>query len=107
MSVEVEVLNDKKIEDIIYFVKSGDTIISIAEKFCVRVEDLVLDNDLPIDSKIEVGDILWIRKRNIALHIVKPLDTFESLSKKYNVSVNHIKSINNITTLFIGQKIII
>ena len=107
MSIEVEILDDKKVEDIIYFVKKGDTLLSVAEKFCIRLEDLLLDNDLLKNSVIEEGDILWVRKRNMALHIVKPLDTFESLSKKYNVSISHIKDVNNITTLFIGQKIII
>ncbi|MBQ8748990.1 MAG: LysM peptidoglycan-binding domain-containing protein [Clostridia bacterium] len=107
MSIEVEILDDKKVEDIIYFAKKGDTLLGVAEKFCIRLEDLLLDNDLLKNSVIEEGDILWVRKRNMALHIVKPLDTFESLSKKYNVTISHIKDVNNITTLFIGQKIII
>ena len=65
------------------------------------------DNDLGVNDKIEEGDILWIRKRHTAIHIVKPLETFESIAKSYNVSVSHIKEVNHIDTIFIGQKIII
>lgn len=107
MSVKVEILKDNKIEDIIYFVKNGDSLDSIAQKFCVKVETLLEDNDLSVNDKVEEGQIIWIRRRNTAIHIVKPLETLGSISKKYGVSVEHIQKLNNITTVFIGQKILI
>ena len=107
MDIIVKEIEDKKVEDIIYFVKKGDTIVRVAELFCVRKEDLARDNDLGVNDKIEEGDILWIRKRNTAIHIVKPLETFASIAKSYNVTVSHIKEINNIDTIFIGQRLII
>ena len=107
MDIEVEFLNDKKIEDIIYFVKANDTLSSIADKFCVKKEDLAFDNDIKLSEKIEDGDIIWIRKRNTAIHIVKPLETIETIAKKYNVTIAHIKQLNNVDTVFIGQRIII
>jgi len=107
MSVNVNILDDKKVEDIIYFVKDGDTISSVADKFCVKINDLIFDNDLSYNDVIESGDILWIRKRNTAIYIVKPLDTLDSISQKFNVSVEHIKRLNDVESVFIGQKIII
>lgn len=107
MDIIVNEIEDKKVEDIIYFVKNGDTIAYVADLFCVKKEDLARDNDLGVNDKIEEGDILWIRKRHTAIHIVKPLETFESIAKSYNVSVSHIKEVNHIDTIFIGQKIII
>ena len=108
MSVDVKLLKDRKVEDIIYFVKCGDTLSSIADKFCVDKEGLCNDNDINSASEeVKDGDILWIRRRNSAIHIVKPLDAFESISIKYGVSIDHIKKLNNIQNLFIGQRLIL
>lgn len=107
MNNVIEEVKDKKIEDIIYFVKSGDTLNSIANKFCVKIEELALDNDLLLTDCVSEGDILWVRKRNLALHIVKPLETLEIIAKKYDVSVSHIQKLNDIQNIFIGQKLII
>lgn len=107
MEVSAQELKNKKTKDIIYFVKNGDTLYSVAEKFCVKVEDLAIDNDFAIDEKLEEGDILWIRQRNLAIHTVKPLETIASIANKYNVSEQHIKELNDIKSLFIGQRLII
>lgn len=108
MSVEIKLLEDRKVEDLIYFVKFGDTLSSIADKFCVDKEELCEDNDIDFFSEeVKEGDILWIRRRNSAIHIVKPLETFESISIKYGVTVEHIKKLNNIQNLFIGQRLIL
>lgn len=105
-SIEV-IKKSEKVEDIIYFVKENDTLISICNKFCVLKEDLIRDNDLEDNYEAYEGDILWIRKKNLAIHIVKPLETIESIAKLYNVSVKEIQEKNGITKVFLGQKIII
>ena len=53
-------------------------------------------------SNIKIGDIL-IRQNNY--YIVKPLDTLEGIAKKLNVTVDHIKSKNQIKNLYVGQKL--
>lgn len=53
-------------------------------------------------SNIKIGDVLI--KKDMA-YIVKPLDTLETISKKLNVSVEYIKSKNNIKNLYVGQKL--
>ena len=60
------------------------------------------DNAYGDISKIKIGDILI--KQN-QFYIVKPLDTLESISKKFNVTIEHIKSKNDIKNLYIGQKL--
>lgn len=108
MSIEVKVLEDKKVEDIIYFVKAGDTLTTVAKKFCVSKEGLCYDNDINVQTEeLKEGDILWVRRRNSAIHIVKPIETIESIALKYNVTIEHIKKLNNIENIFIGQRLII
>jgi len=104
--VLVEEVTNTKVEDIIYFVKAGDTISSNAQKFCVKSSELIQDNEI-INDAVEEGDILWIRRRNQALYVVKPADTIDKIAKKFGVTPNHICTLNNIHTVFIGQKIII
>lgn len=98
------VKNDKKL-DIIYFVKKGDSLSSIADKFCVDIISLRKDNDIVAD--VEEGDILWVKQKNDFYHVVKPTETLVSIAKKYGVTVEHIKKVNNIENVFIGQKLFI
>lgn len=107
MRIDVVELEDKKVADIIYFVKAGDTLNSVADKFCVIKEELCADNDLELNDELRAGEILWIRKRNSYIHIVKPLETLSTLATKYNVTITHIKELNNIEEIFIGQRLII
>lgn len=101
----MEIVNNEKNLDIIYFVKKGDTLSNIADKFCVDVVSLRKDNDIVGD--VEEGDILWIKQKNSVCHIVKPAETLLSIAEKYGVTVEHIKKINNIENVFIGQKLFI
>ena len=104
--VDVEIVEQVKLQDIIYFVKKYDTLQSISNKFNVGVEQIKQDNNLSSDL-VEEGDILWIKTKNKATYIVKPLDTIENIAKKFNVTPEHIKELNSISTIFIGQKLYI
>lgn len=104
---EIEEMQNIKIQDIIYFTKNGDTLSSLSQKFNVDEKSIAIDNDLDENSFLSEGDILWIRKANHATYIVKPLDTIEKIAQKFNVSSQHIKQLNNISTVYIGQKIYI
>lgn len=104
---EIEVLDNAKKEDIIYFVKENDTLSSIASKFCVDKSIILVDNGISENERIEEGDILWIRRKNTASYVVKPLDTIEKIAQKFNVTAEHIKNLNAINAVHIGQKIYI
>ncbi len=105
MESKVELLKDKTV-DIIYFVKQGETLSSIADKFKTTKEIIIEDNQL---TEVEEGDILWIRKRNMSVYVVKPADTLQKVAQKNGVSVAHIREVNKLKSdsLYVGQKIII
>ena len=105
MESKVELLKDK-IVDIIYFVKQGETLSSIADKFKTTKEIIIEDNQL---TEVEEGDILWIRKRNMSVYVVKPADTLQKVAQKNGVSEAHIREVNKLKSdsLYVGQKIII
>ena len=99
---------------LVYNVKSGDTLWSIANSYGVSVNDIVEFNNLGT-TFLQVGQQLLIPNEKGSqnaegiTYIVKPGDTLWNISKKYNVSVNEIKNINGLNNnmISIGQKLII
>ena len=91
-----------------YTVKSGDSLWSISKKFGITVDELKSANNLS-SNLLSVGQNLIIPgKEDQATgdeYVVKKGDTLYSIARKYNTSVDNLKSINNITTdsLAIGQ----
>lgn len=101
-----------------YTVKSGDTLYSIARRNDVTVNQMVSANDLADASLIRVGQVLTIPKETSSpptsspppsskvTYKVKAGDTLYSIGGRYGVTVNQLKSANNITNvrlLQIGQ----
>lgn len=91
-----------------YTVKSGDSLWSISKKFGVSVDELKNVNNLS-SNLLSVGQNLIIPGKEAQdtsdEYVVKKGDTLYSIARKYNTSVDNLKSINNITTdsLAIGQ----
>ena len=91
-----------------YTVKSGDSLWSISRKFGVSVDELKNANNLS-SNLLSVGQNLIIPVKEAQdtsdEYVVKKGDTLYSIARKYNTSVDNLKSINNITTdsLAIGQ----
>ena len=88
----------------LYLVDFDDTVENIATKFNIDTSVIYEFNNI---TQIEKGDLLYIPKKNMAIHIVSPCETLDDIAKKYNVSSEYIKSKNDITTLFIGMKLYI
>lgn len=96
-----------------YRVKSGDTLWSIARKFGVTVNQIKNVNNLT-DNTLSIGDLLYIPTKETETitknyYTVKSGDTLYSISKKYNLSVDELKKLNNLNnnTLSIGQKLVV
>ena len=91
-----------------YTVKSGDSLWSISRKFGITVDELKNANNLS-SNLLSIGQNLIIPGKDLdgigEEYVVKKGDTLYSIAKKYNTSVDNLKSINSITTdsLAIGQ----
>ena len=90
----------------IYEVEKGDSLWAIANRFNIRVNDLIELNNLT-DLTIAIGQKLLVPKKDIEedIYIVEKGDTLWSIAKKNNITVNELKELNNLTnnTISIGQ----
>jgi len=89
------------LEKFLYIVKDGEDITSIAQKFNVDKASIIADEN------IKSGSLVIINSKPNIVHIVKPLEDIEIISKKYGVTPEHILKKNKITKIFIGQQLFI
>lgn len=96
-----------------YKVQSGDTLWGIARKFGISVDDLKKANNLTSNT-LTIGQLLYIPGSETStveneIYTVKSGDTLYGIAQKYNITVDELKRLNNLTsnTLQIGQKLIV
>ncbi len=91
---------------VIYTVKSGDSIYSIAREFNVPPSRIIIDNDLENPSRLIVGQTLVILFPTETYTVVGG-DTLFSISKKFGVSVNQLyrnnPNLNGLSVVYPGQ----
>ena len=92
-----------------YTVQKGDTLYSIANKYCLTVNELKKLNNLTSDN-LSVGQSLIVEKlpsesTDINTYTVKSGDTLYSIAKKFNTTVSNLMTLNNLTssTLSLNQ----
>ncbi|MCI9434838.1 MAG: LysM peptidoglycan-binding domain-containing protein [Bacilli bacterium] len=97
-----------------YIVKSGDSLWSIAKKYGVTVNELKNANNLTTNTlsigqrlKIPVKSSTDTDQKNYINYTVKSGDSLYSIAQKNNLTVQELKSYNNLTSdvLQIGQTI--
>lgn len=96
---------------IIYTVQKGDSLWKISQRYKVPVNDITAFNNLS-NINLKIGDELRIPITNMKTEVtytVKRGDTLWSIAKDFEVSVDDIKNVNNLTTnlLTVGQNLII
>lgn len=112
-SKDVKINSNNLIDSNIHVVKPGETLYSISKLYFLSLQELMDLNQMHSNS-ITVGQKLKVKKINIekplsspvnTTHTVKSGDTLYSISKLYNVDVDTIKKLNNLTSnsLQIGQ----
>lgn len=83
-------------EIFIYTVESGDTLSSIAQRFSLKKETLMAENNLWNPNRLRVGFKLKILPVDGLSHVVKKNETVEKLAKKYKVEQENIVSQNQL-----------
>ena len=94
-----------------YTVKKGDSLYNIAKAYNTSVSDILKASNLTSTS-LSIGQVLKIPTTNNntgRTYTVQKGDSLYSIAKKFNTTVDSIKSKNNLksNTLSIGQKLII
>ena len=98
-----------------YVVKKGDSLWSIARANGLTVDQLKALNSLS-SNVLHVGDTLLISSAdstgddgNDNYYVVDSGDTLWSIARKYNLSVNELKALNNLSSnaLSVGQRLIV
>lgn len=97
-----------------YIVKKGDSLWSIANKYGLTVDKLKDINNLS-SNMLSVGQKLLINygtdvdNVNENYYVVKSGDTLYSIAKKYGLTVDELKKMNNLSsnTLSINQKLLV
>lgn len=95
----------------IYIVKPGDSLYKIANMYGMSVNELKALNNLS-SNLLSIGQELKVKESaNIPAntYIVRSGDSLYSIAKRFNISVDELKRVNNKTTnlLSIGEKLII
>ncbi len=99
-----------------YKVKKGDTIFDLIEKYNAEVETIYAINDKKILNRMWIGDKIKIpvpfskkvkskERSKLNFYKIKKGESYYSISKKLNISVNHLQKINNFKKLLINEKI--
>lgn len=92
---------------VIYVVKPGDSVYSIARRYGMKPATIVTDNALTDPNKLAVGQALVLNTDKI-LYTVKKGDTLYSLARTYGVTVGQIKAANPTiegNRIYVGQSI--
>lgn len=73
-----------------YEVEPGDTLSSLAQRFGIKKETLIMENDLWNANSLRTGMTLKILPVDGVSHVVKKGDTIEKIAKKYEVDAADI-----------------
>lgn len=101
--------------NIVYVVKSGDTLFSIANTFNTTINEIKQLNNLT-SNLLSIGQQLFIPGTSIdipetspTIYTVKQGDTLFSIANVFNSTIDNLKNWNHLTntTLTVGQRLIV
>lgn len=103
-----------------YTVQQGDTLLSIAERFNIMIEDLAAKNDIIDPNDILAGQQLELPQpgervrptddvaREMNAYVVQSGDTLYGISQEFDVSVEDLAALNELTDptqLYVGLRL--
>lgn len=80
----------------VYTIEPGDTLSIIAERFSLKKETLMAENNLWNPNRLRVGSKIKILPVNGLSHVVKEGETLEKIAKKYKVEQEKIVEQNQL-----------
>lgn len=91
-------------KEFLYRVKTGDTIKDLCIRYNTNKTNIIRNND---SIELYPGEWIKIKVNDYLSHFVKPMETLSKIAKQYDVSIEKLKSDNNLieTRLYIGQLI--
>lgn len=102
----------------LYHVKAGDTLFSLARTFNTTVARIKADNQLSSDN-LSIGQMLRITQsgpqttvvspQNLQYHTVQSGDTLFSISRRYGTTVDALQRLNNLSSpaISVGQRLVV
>ena len=107
--LRIPVQETETLPEMTYTVQAGDTLYSIARRYNTTVDALKNVNNLT-SNVLSIGQVLKIPTSNdggspLPTYTVQTGDTLYSIARRYNTTVDALKSVNNLTSnvLSIGQ----
>ncbi len=96
-------------EGLLYTVKAGDSVESIARHYRIKPDTIRWANGLQAESALQAGQQLLILPVDGVMHVVRSGQTLEKIAELYDVSSDDIARQNNIRGGFLvaGQQLII
>ena len=85
---------------IFYRVNSGDTLLSIAERFNIPATKIIKTNNL--SCEVLEGDMLYLEIEDCRLYKVQPNDTLSALANRFCTTEQAILDENGIDYIFYG-----
>lgn len=100
-----------------YIVLPGDSLYKISQKFGISLEELIIVNNITAPYVIYPGQKIFVPRGSPPkppsggkIYIVKKGDTLFNIAKMFNVSVENIIKLNNLTNpdlIYPGQRLLI
>lgn len=92
-----------------YRIKKGDTVESVAKKFGLTADTIILTNNIRNHSSLRAGDIINIPNQEGRLITVKENDSLLKIAKIYGTTWQKIADVNNLKSgkLYAGVKLFI
>lgn len=94
-----------------YTVQKGDTLYSISRRFNIPIDEIIRINNLNTNI-LSIGQIIYLQDQNndeYDVYEVQKGDSLWAISRKYDIKVNDLIELNNLTdlTISIGQKLLV